>query len=278
LSNWSLSALEKRRLKGHVGSSPTSSALVSIKFITLNLWKGGEMWESILRFLQAEKPDILVTQETYNGVGKQWAPRLQSVELIKNALEFPDVVFAGTRKEQHGGARLENGNAIFSRYPIVANDSRFFDVPYDEHYVEKHGDYTQLPRAMQLATLDYNGTPLHVGNVHGIWGFDGNDSPRRIAMAETIVAEITGKASLILAGDFNMQEGTESISKIEAVAPSVFKGKLQSTFNMRRKSNPGYATAIVDMVFATPDAKIISATMPDVDISDHMPLVVEVAI
>ena len=47
---------------------------------------------------------------------------------------------------------------------------------------------------------------------------------------------------------------------------------------MRRKINPGYATAVVDMVFASSRLKILDHQCPDVDISDHLPLVVKIEI
>jgi endonuclease/exonuclease/phosphatase family metal-dependent hydrolase len=42
---------------------------------------------------------------------------------------------------------------------------------------------------------------------------------------------------------------------------------------MHRKDNPGYATAAVDMLFVSPGIKIIDRQCPDVDISDHLPVV-----
>lgn len=236
------------------------------------------MWESILRFLQAENPDILATQETYNAVGKEWAPRMQSVELIKQAVGFSYASFAATRREQQDMGPVENGNAVFSRFPIIDGGSRFFDMPYDPQYVERPGNYLYVPRNMQRVVVDCEGTQLQVANVHGIWGEDGHDNERRLAMADTIIEEIQNKSPLILVGDFNMQEGIKSVQKIEKHVKSVFKGELKSTFNMRRKSKPGYTTAIVDMVFVTPDIQVISHYMPNIDVSDHMPLVVEVEI
>ena len=173
---------------------------------------------------------------------------------------------------------VENGNAVFSRFPIREEHGRFFDVPYDENYVEKPGHYTHVPRNMLRVAVDCEGVKLHVANVHGIWGTDGADHERRLNMADVIVEEIRDKSPLILAGDFNMQEGNNSVGKIEQHVKSVFKGELTSTFNMQRKSNPGYATAIVDMVFVTPDIKVMNHYMPQVDISDHRPLVMEVEV
>jgi len=54
---------------------------------------------------------------------------------------------------------------------------------------------------------------------------------------------------------------------------NIFGNELKTSFNMRRKDNPGYATACVDMLFVSSDIKVMDKVCPDVDISDHLPLV-----
>jgi endonuclease/exonuclease/phosphatase family metal-dependent hydrolase len=61
---------------------------------------------------------------------------------------------------------------------------------------------------------------------------------------------------------------------IEEHLTSVFGNSLTTTFNMRRKENPGYATAAVDLMYISNDLRVTGKDCPDVDISDHLPLVV----
>ena len=42
---------------------------------------------------------------------------------------------------------------------------------------------------------------------------------------------------------------------------------------MKRKTDPGYAAAVVDMIFISKNIEVISHDCPQVDISDHLPLV-----
>jgi endonuclease/exonuclease/phosphatase family metal-dependent hydrolase len=56
---------------------------------------------------------------------------------------------------------------------------------------------------------------------------------------------------------------------------SVFGDSLKTTFNISRKDNPGYATAAVDMMFVSSDIEVIEKACPAVDVSDHLPLVVQ---
>ena len=53
----------------------------------------------------------------------------------------------------------------------------------------------------------------------------------------------------------------------------MFKDELKTTFNMKRKTDPGYAAAVVDMIFISKNIEVISHDCPQVDISDHLPLV-----
>ncbi len=114
--------------------------------------------------------------------------------------------------------------------------------------------------------------------MHGIWGLDGGDTPERLRMSELIVQEISGKTPAVLTGDFNLKPNTQTIQNIEKHMINVFKNEMKSSFNMRHKTNPGYATAVVDMFFATSDINILSKSVPDDDVSDHLPLLCELEV
>jgi endonuclease/exonuclease/phosphatase family metal-dependent hydrolase len=65
----------------------------------------------------------------------------------------------------------------------------------------------------------------------------------------------------------------QAIKNIEKHLDSIFQGELKTTFNMKHKDNPGYATAAVDMMFVSSDMSVDYKSCPDVDVSDHLPLV-----
>ena len=94
-------------------------------------------------------------------------------------------------------------------------------------------------------------------------------------MSKIIRDQIKDKENVILAGDFNVRPDTKTIHNIEKVLKNVFKDELVTTFNMKRKTNPGYATAVVDMIFISHNTAVVSHSCPPVDISDHLPLVCE---
>ena len=146
---------------------------------------------------------------------------------------------------------------------------------YLDNYVPKvKGDFRDLPRSFVSAEISVNNTRLNVVNIHGVWGFDGEDNPNRLKMGKAVINEIKGKTNVILSGDFNTKPHTKSMRNIEKYLTNVFKDELTTSFNMKRKNPPGgYSTAVVDMVFISPNIKVISHICPNVDISDHLPQV-----
>ena len=248
------------------------------KFITLNLWLGGMLFDSILNFLKKENPDILLCQEVYNGDNKKLEKRYRSFKIIKEKIKFKDAVFAPAFGENLGKVgKVPSGNAIFSKYPILKTKTVFYDIPYSDNYA-KRGEVKDfapyIPRNLISAVLKAGKIKLNIFNTQGIWGFrDGKDNKRRLEMGKKIIREIKSKENVILAGDFNLSPDTKTIALVEKHLRNVFKNELITSFNMKRKTDRGYAKAVVDMVFADHKIKTIDHYCPQIDVSDHLPLV-----
>ena len=58
-----------------------------MKFITLNLYEGGLLFDAVLKFLEEENPDIFVLQEVNNGKGADLPQRLRSIEVITQSFQ-----------------------------------------------------------------------------------------------------------------------------------------------------------------------------------------------
>lgn len=255
---------------------------MKIKFITLNIEHGGKLFDNIVDFFTQENPDIIVTQEIFNSDNPQYDRRFRGFAQLGKALEkelphhaFQSAFFDIT--EMKDG--VERGNAVFSRFPLIKNERIQVGKPYA--IVDETGmnTYFDVPKILQHVEVELgNERALNIFNLHGYWGTDGKDNPERLKMAEDIKKAMKGNAPMVLAGDTNFTlEAHETIQIIESGGvTSVFGESLATTFNMGHKDpNSGYATAAVDMVFASPDMKVIERKMPEVDVSDHYPLVVE---
>ncbi len=244
---------------------------MQIKFLTLNILKGN-LLSDVIDFLRSENPDIFVLQEVYNGSDRSLERKYRSFSIIKHELDIKHAVFAPAFLDATENLNVENGNAIFSKYPITASDAVFFDIPFGP-YIDVLDNFVTCPRNLLHGVTRVGSFSLDVFNIHGIWGFDGADNKRRLEMSRTIADALKGKEKIILAGDFNLQPSTQTIRNIEMHLRNVFKDELTTTFNMKRKTEPGYAAAVVDMIFTSRNIKTLKHYCPEVDISDHLPLV-----
>ena len=252
-----------------------------LTIVNLNLWHGGRLYEPMLEFLRQTDADILIAQEAYDGTDEQLSVQFRTMTTLPEALGYDHAAFERLFPLTVDGARTHFGNAVFSRFPITSSRATFFDVPYTEDYEhpqeEPGSDFSQTPRALQVCELDIDGIALNVFNNHGIWGFDGKDTERRLAMTDTILQTVGDQQRTLLAGDFNVDEKTRTIGNIEKRLTNIFKGERTTSFNVSRKDSPGYATAVVDFIFVSDDIEVITHESPEVDVSDHLPLVCRLA-
>lgn len=245
----------------------------TITFLNLNIWLGGKLFDQVFTFLKKENADIIHLQEVNNGSDTRWERQFRTLEFLKR--EFPSYycVFAPHVLDRRPFGKVEQGNAIFSRFPIHADEVIFYDVAFGERSEEEEKDWSTWPCNLQHATIQVGGTKLHVFNTHGPWGIDGKDNPRRLRMSKVILQHIQMREHVILSGDFNVRPNTVTIQNIEHHLTNVFGNELISTFNMKRKDNPGYADSVVDMIFVSKNIKILEKDCPTVDVSDHLPLI-----
>jgi endonuclease/exonuclease/phosphatase family metal-dependent hydrolase len=256
---------------------------MQIKIVSLNIWNGGQLFAEMSNFLQQQQADIMFLQEAYNGSDLEIESRFQTVKLLTQLFPNYDYNFApmylDTREKE---GPTEDGQLIISKFPLLKPQVIYFDIPYGPYDHDQTTDFSNFPAGVQLATVMVNQQPLRLLNVHGPVNFDGTaDTKRRLKMSSTLLKEIKRGERVILAGDFNVQPHTKTIGNIEQKLKSVFKNQLNTTFNTHRKDllkHPGYATAVVDMMFISPTIKIVHHECPQVDVSDHLPLVATLAV
>ena len=237
------------------------------------MWHGGKLLPAILDFLKNEDADIVALQEAYGAQDKGLPARFRSLEaLAPLGYEYQD--YAPAYLERLGEHLIPQGNAIISRFPVLDRSTRFMIEPTLPEYVDEPRHFPILPRVLQGVRLDTPGGELHVYNLHGVWDLDGDRyGPGRQKMAEVITSEIKGKKNVILTGDSNAKTGNPLMAEISRQLRNVFDPMPTTTFNMRRKTDTGYAKAAVDIMYVSPGLEVLSSACPDVDVSDHLPLV-----
>lgn len=241
--------------------------------ISLNLWHGGELLPAILDFLKAEDADIVALQEVYGSQDKALPVKYRSLEaLVPLGYTYHD--YAPAYLERRDEGLIPQGNAVISKFPIIGRSASFMFEPTRPDYVDTPEQYPILPRVLQGVRLDTPGGELNVYNLHGIWDPAGDRySPERQRMTQVIINEVKDKQNVVLTGDSNAAAGNQVFTEIGRHLKNVFDPALKSTFNMRQKTDTGYATAAVDIIYVSPDIEVLSSVCPDVDVSDHRPLV-----
>lgn len=249
---------------------------MQLKVVSLNLMHGGEPFEGVVAFLKEQDADVVFTQETYSCDDMTVEERYQTMQVMPQLLGYNYAHFAPAYRDfDRTDGKGQRGNGIFSKYPLTPKDTVFFDGEYTEEYRDVPGRFAECPRNLEHAVIHTPVGDIDLFNIQGVWDMDGdNYSEKRRHMAETVINEIDGLERVILAGDTNATPYNQAIIDIERHLNNVFgKDELTTTFNMRRKENPGYATAVVDMIFTSPSIKFVEKICPDVDVSDHLPLI-----
>ncbi|MDP2649825.1 MAG: endonuclease/exonuclease/phosphatase family protein [bacterium] len=251
---------------------------MKIKFITINTWHGGKLWDPLVEFIKRENPDIAIMQEVYNGDDENLDKNYRALLELRKALNYKYDSFAPNAIIESKIGDIEQGNLILSKFPILNQKVIFFDVPYGKFQHEGVHDFRLFPSSLQNAQVDLGDKIVNLFNIHGIWDFHGKDSKRRLKMSEKITSQVKDKENVILAGDFNVNYDTKTIGNVKNYLNNIFDGELKTSFNMKRKRDGGYATSAVDMIMVSKNIKVLSHLCPEVDLSDHLPLIAELEI
>lgn len=249
---------------------------MNIKAISLNIWQGELLTEAI-DFLKGQDADIVMLQEVYDGSDPSWAEKYHSLSILKNELGYEYFDFGLAYEESTDFGRIPHGNAVFSKFPIVSSGVTLMvaSISPSFQYWDRPDHWPLLPAPLQHVKLETKAGEINVFNMHGVWDLDGDSySDRRQKMEKSIIEAFKGLPNVILAGDSNAKASNKAMTNLENHLTSVFGQQLKSTFNMRRKDNPGYATAAVDHMFVSSNIQVLSKECPDIDVSDHLPLVV----
>ena len=189
-------------------------------------------------------------------------------------------------------------------YPVMSGRDDSGEVPYSlttgsgmfikgEYKVDSEGDYFTYRRRfapiqievkdepvnLQYASIVTNGQTIHIYNFHGIW-FPGDklDTPERIEQSEKIIGFMKkAEGPKILCGDFNLMPETKSIALLASEYRNLIKkfniGTTRSSLNTYRGTE--FEQKFADYVFVSNDVKVKSFSVPEVEISDHLPLILE---
>lgn len=259
-----------------------------MKLISLNTY-GGRFFSPLFKFikLHSKNTDIFCLQEIFSSSSyrRQFpeyrANLLQEISsLLPNFTYFFDPVHEKMDINTSGVSfDFKHGLAIFVKKTIEILNYKSYFIYRDKVVNSIKKDYSDIPVNIQfLSFLNENKTYI-VANFHGA-SYPGSklDTLKRIRQSEKIMEIFkTTKGAKILTGDFNLLPETKSIKIIEENLRNLIK-----EFNIKKtRSNlsPFFGTSdfqkFADYTFVSKDVIVENFKVPEVQISDHLPMILE---
>lgn len=129
--------------------------------------------------------------------------------------------------------------------------------------------------------INYKNEIINICNVHGVSKpGDKQDTPSRILFSQEIIKYYKNLGGLkIIGGDFNLEHNTQSVNLFEenGYINLIKKYKIPTTRNRfvwdKYPDNKQYFS---DYVFVSPEVKIKCFDVPNIEVSDHLPIILEI--
>lgn len=247
-----------------------------IRFLTFNIWHG-KNWQRVIEFIKAKNPDIFTLQEVTINITKHVPGGIDLKEEFKQTFA-PNYkgVYAPINEKIENGKRTGFGNMIFSKFPIL---------DYKVHYLLKSlgwaDNYEEQSRNLLEVKINIDNQSLSVFTTHLAYSPKFVDTSIKLEEAKKIVRIVKNKENFILAGDFNATPNTEVIATIKSLG-SYIDSKNRPTWTKHPFSYKGFKVNRLawklDYIFLSPNLYCKKLDIPDIDISDHLPLIAEIKI
>lgn len=120
----------------------------------------------------------------------------------------------------------------------------------------------------------------YICNVHGVpRPGDKLDTPERLEQSQELVNFFKYKDNVIIGGDFNLLPETKSVAMFEEAGfrNLISEHEIKTTRNkISYNMHPDNIQYFADYVFTSPELKLKSFAVPEIIVSDHLPLEVMV--
>jgi len=236
-----------------------------MKLISLNIWGGGA-YEPLIKFIKDNAGDT-------------------------DVFCFQEVFFSSAMIVESRGVRLNILADIAAALPgfhcLIAPIGSGYDTsgPIDidvseEERLQKNKTIDDIPCNFQYVCFRAENKAFTICNMHGVANpGDKKDNDERLEQSNKVINFLAGKkGAKILCGDFNLLPETKSIAMIEeaGMINLIKKFAIECT---RSRLSPWFGSPdfqeFADYTFVSPDVNVLNFTVPDVEVSDHLPLVLE---
>lgn len=272
-----------------------------MKIVFLNIW-GGKTYEPLMAFLRAaaDDTDFFCLQEIFDsperGRTVSWGGRADIYKDLCAVLPDFTPYYAISVHDFDGDLKtdfpLSHGIAIFTRKDVAILSQGDFLISGENW--QGPGTSEIFPHKFQYVRFEKDDVPYTLANVHGVaFPGDKRDTPERLAQSQKIIDFLASeRGKKILGGDFNLMPDTESIRMIERAGmpphPPMDGGgmrNLVTEFSVtdtrgaiaHAQYPPSNLQYFADFAFVSPDIRVSSFAAPELEISDHLPLILECA-
>ncbi|OGD95139.1 hypothetical protein A3B52_00425 [Candidatus Curtissbacteria bacterium RIFCSPLOWO2_01_FULL_41_28] len=256
--------------------------MLKLKVIQINIYKGKYLAQ-LIDFLNKESPDVITMQEvTVGGFNLTGDLSANLFEILKDKLKLNGVYHGDLELTGSPGSTF--GNAVFTKSKIkksrVVTLKKFKSVTLDELDGRSANEIRpQIPRHMLDVLVDAPLGELHAISVHGAWTAPPADTKENLRQAK-LIKDYLGQLNkngepFILGGDLNMPPGTKVIEMIGSVSNNLMLGS-GFTYSLNPKVHSiAPKNYLVDYIFTSEHFKVLSLDVPEVTVSDHLPVVAE---
>lgn len=250
-------------------------AVKSLKFIQVNIYKGKYL-DSLLDFLKSHDPDFVSMQEVTAGELNLCDNNLELFEYFKKRLGLKGVLDKVMQPVDSPKSYL--GNVVFSKYQIFGSKSLVLKT-FEEFTLAKFNDFksfTKFPRNLLSVECVLDGQKISAISWHAAWTAPPTDTEETLRQAKEVADFLKNlKEPFILGCDMNAvpQSKVAGLINQSAVNLMMNSGVLQTTHLKIHKIAPrGF---MIDYIFTSPHFKLKKLEVPQVTISDHLPVVAE---
>jgi endonuclease/exonuclease/phosphatase family metal-dependent hydrolase/uncharacterized membrane protein len=212
--------------------------------------RGNVALEWMAQTIEAENADIVLLQEVTRSALVNGG--IDSIEWLARRLRMPYHFFAADR---------QFGNAILTRLPVVSADSGL--LPRNDE---------ALNRNFVRVVVQVGDETLTVINTH----LDHMQRDNRMPQVERVLELWNGEARTLIGGDLNAQPDSDEINALTAAG--LVSGQ-DATGNGDADTFIAFDPFLrLDWIFGSSDVQFLSSRVPESIASDHLAVVIEVAL
>lgn len=232
--------IDRRTLLASLAAAPWAAGCATLpvradpglKLVCFNIWHNQGDWAArqplLVEAIRAEAPDVIALQEVLEDAAVGLPNQART---LADALGGYEMHFVSTDPE---GAPRRYGNAILSRLPVLAHESRKLE-PLDDY------------RTAIRARVSVDGRAVDVVNTHLAWQPEA--APVRARQIADLMAWLPNDGTpLIVMGDFNAVQEDAGLDAL--TGPRFFsalpRGAAETTLNPAK----GHQPRVIDHIFA----------------------------